>query len=149
MTRSSWDAYFLSIARTVATRATCPRKSVGAVIVESRTIIATGYNGSIRGHKHCTEVGCDMENGHCVRTVHAEANAIVQAANAGVSIYGADIYTTARPCWPCYKFIANAGIRNVYYLEEYGRDPRMEDEVLSHPSPLLINCDEFLEAEYE
>ena len=78
--RISWENYFMNIAREVATRATCDRKMVGAVIVRGKTILSTGYNGSLRGLPHCDEVGHEMENGHCVRTVHAEANAIVHAA---------------------------------------------------------------------
>jgi len=123
MARVSWDQYFMNIAAVVASRSTCPRKFVGAVIVRDRTILSTGYNGSIRGLPHCSDVGCVMEEGHCVSTVHAEANAIIQAARNGVSIGGAEIYTTASPCWPCFKLIANAGLSRVYYGEFY-RDER-------------------------
>ena len=122
--RASWDEYFMNIARMVATRATCDRKHVGAVLVRDRTLLSTGYNGSIRGHQHCTEVGHMMEDGHCVRTVHAEANAIIQAAKNGVAIEGSDIYTTASPCWPCFKLIANAGIKRIVFGEFY-RDERI------------------------
>jgi len=121
--RASWDDYFMSIARTVAARSTCDRKFVGAVIVRDRMILATGYNGSVRGLPHCDEEGHLMEDGHCVRTVHAEANAIVQAARAGVRIDGADIYVTASPCWGCFRLIANAGIRRIAFGEFY-RDAR-------------------------
>jgi dCMP deaminase len=117
--RVDWHNYFMNIARQVATRATCPRKHVGAVIVRDRTILSTGYNGSIRGLPHCEDVGCLMEDGHCTATVHAEANAIMQAARNGVSVAGAEIYTTASPCWPCFKLIANAGLTRVYYGEFY------------------------------
>lgn len=117
--RIDWPHYFMNIAREVATRATCERKHVGAVIVRHKNILSTGYNGSIRGLAHCSEAGHDMVGGHCVRTVHAEANAIIQAARHGVSIEGADIYTTASPCWECFKLIANAGIRRIYYAEFY------------------------------
>jgi dCMP deaminase len=96
---------------------------VGAVIVRDKTILSTGYNGSIRGLAHCTEDGHWMEDGHCVRTVHAEANAICQAARNGVRIEGADIYTTASPCWSCFRLIANSSIRRVFYGEFY-RDQR-------------------------
>ena len=82
--RASWDEYFMSIAQVVATRSTCPRKYVGAVLVRNRTILSTGYNGSIRGMPHCSDVGHMMEEGHCVATIHAEANAIIQAARNGV-----------------------------------------------------------------
>jgi dCMP deaminase len=124
MARSSWDQYFMDIATQVATRATCDRKHVGAVIVRDRTILSTGYNGSIRGMPHCDEVGHMMENGHCVATVHAEANAILQAAKNGVRIEGATLYTTASPCWPCFKLIANSGCVRIVYGEFY-RDPRI------------------------
>ena len=121
--RASWDEYFMAIAREVATRSTCDRKHVGAVIVRDKTILSTGYNGSIRGMPHCDDVGHLMEDGHCVATVHAEANAIIQAAKNGVRIDGAEIYTTASPCWNCFKLISNAGIRAIYYGEFY-RDQR-------------------------
>ena len=124
MGRSSWDQYFMDIAAQVATRATCDRKHVGAVIVRDRTILSTGYNGSIRGMPHCDEVGHMMENGHCVATVHAEANAILQAAKNGVRIDGGTLYTTASPCWPCFKLIANSGCVRIVYGEFY-RDPRI------------------------
>ncbi len=121
--RASWDEYFMNIARQVATRSTCPRKHVGAVIVRDRTILSTGSHGSIRGLPHCSVGGCVMEDGHCVSTVHAEANAIIQAAKNGVAIHGAEIYTTASPCWPCFKLIANSGLSRVYFGEFY-RDER-------------------------
>jgi dCMP deaminase len=117
--RASWDEYFMAIAREIATRSTCDRKHVGAVIVRDKTILSTGYNGSIRGMPHCDEVGHDLENDHCVATIHAEANAILQAAKNGVMIDGAELYTTASPCWSCFKLIANAGIRTIYYGEFY------------------------------
>ncbi len=123
--RSSWDNYFMKIAEEVSTRSTCDRKFVGAVIVRDKMILSTGYNGSIRGLPHCDEVGHEMENGHCVRTVHAEANAIVQAARNGVSIGAADIYVTASPCYNCFKLIANAGIKRIFYGELY-RDKRIK-----------------------
>ncbi len=121
--RVGWHAYFMNIARQAATRSTCDRKHVGAVIVRDKTILSTGYNGSIRGMPHCDDVGHLMEGGHCAATVHAEANAIIQAAKNGVRIEGAEIYTTASPCWDCFKLVVNAGIRTVYYGEFY-RDER-------------------------
>ncbi len=120
----NWDDYFMRIAEVVASRATCDRKHVGAVIVRDRTILSTGYNGSIRGLPHCDEVGHMMEDGHCVATIHAEANAIIQAAKNGVSIDGGAIYITASPCWPCFKLIANAGLRRIVFGEFY-RDSRI------------------------
>jgi len=122
--RASWDDYFMNIARVVASRATCDRKHVGAVLVRDRTILSTGYNGSIRGLPHCGEAGHMMEDGHCVRTVHAEANAIIQAAKNGVAIDAATVYTTASPCWPCFKLIANSGARRIVFGEFY-RDQRI------------------------
>ena len=116
----------MNIAIEVATRSTCDRKNVGAVIVREKTILSTGYNGSIKGLPHCDEVGCEMIDGHCVRTTHAEANAIVQAAKNGVRIDRAEIYVTASPCYNCFKFIANAGIKKIYYNEFY-RDERILD----------------------
>ena len=124
--RASWDEYFMAIALQVATRATCDRKHVGAVLARDRSILATGYNGSIRGLEHCDEAGHMMEDGHCVRTIHAEANAIVQAARNGVRIDGASIYVTASPCWNCFKMIANAGVVRIGYGEFY-RDQRIFD----------------------
>jgi dCMP deaminase len=107
----------------VATRATCDRKHVGAVVVRDRTILSTGYNGSIRGMPHCDEAGHMMEDGHCVATIHAEMNAIIQAARNGVRIEGASIYITASPCWSCFKALANAGLMRICYGEFY-RDER-------------------------
>lgn len=123
MSRVDWDTYFMNIAEQVATRSTCDRKHVGAVIVKDKHILSTGYNGSISGMPHCDEVGHMMENGHCVATIHAEANAILQAAKQGTAIDGADIYITASPCWNCFKLLANAGIKRIFYGEFY-RDER-------------------------
>ncbi len=114
----------MNIAREVATRSTCDRKHVGSVIVRGKTILSTGYNGSIRGQSHCDDIGHEMENGHCVRTVHAEANAIVHAARHGIRIGDSEIYVTASPCYSCFKLIANAGIKKIYYGELY-RDERI------------------------
>jgi len=114
----------MAIAREVATRSTCDRKHVGAVIVREKMILTTGYNGSIRGLSHCDDEGHLMEDGHCVRTVHAEANAIAQAARNGVRVEGADIYVTASPCFGCFKLIANAGLSRIVFGEFY-RDQRI------------------------
>jgi dCMP deaminase len=131
--RVSWDRYFMNLAIQAATRSTCPRKHVGAVIVRDKTVLSTGYNGSVRGAPHCTEVGCLMENDHCVRTVHAEANALVQAAHNGVRLEGAEIYVTASPCFNCFKLIVNAGIRTVHYGEFY-----RDDKVLQFADELSV-----------
>ncbi len=122
--RKSWDAYFMDIAREVATRATCDRKQVGCVLVKEKYIIATGYNGSVSGLPHCDEVGHMMVNGHCERTSHAEANAIVQAAKHGIATDGATSYITASPCWTCFKLLAGAGIKRIVFGEFY-RDERI------------------------
>jgi len=122
--RVSWDEYFMNIAREVATRSTCARKHVGSVIVRDKTILSTGYNGSVRGLPHCDEVGHMMEEGHCVRTIHAEQNAIIQAAKNGTRIDDSAIYVTASPCWQCFKSIANSGIKRIVFGEFY-RDERI------------------------
>jgi dCMP deaminase len=122
--RVTWNEYFMAIAEQVASRSTCDRKHIGAVIVRDKTILSTGYNGSLRGSPHCDEAGHDLENGHCVRTVHAEANAVAQAAKNGVAIDRSEIYVTASPCLACFKLIANCGIRTVFYKEFY-RDARI------------------------
>ena len=124
--RVSWETYFMNIATEVATRSTCDRKHVGAVIVRNKNILSTGYNGSIKGLPHCDEVGREMVDGHCIRTTHAEANAIVQAAKNGVSIDNSEIFVTASPCYNCFKLIANSGIKVIYYRELY-RDQRITD----------------------
>lgn len=124
--RPSWDAYFMQIAHLVKTRATCPRRQVGAVIVRDRRILATGYNGAPRGLSHCPEGGPDhdwptgcMRAGHCIRSLHAEQNALLQAAMIGVPCDGAGMYVTCQPCNTCAKMIINAGIRQVIYEGDY------------------------------
>ena len=125
--RVSWEQYFMNIAKEVATRSTCNRKHIGAVIVRDKAILATGYNGSIRGLAHCDDADHEMENDHCVRTIHAEANAIVQSARNCVRIENGEIYVTASPCYNCFKMIANAGITAIYYAEFY-RDDRIKED---------------------
>ena len=109
----------MNLAIQAATRSTCPRKHVGAVIVRDRTLLSTGYNGSIRGAPHCTEAGCLMVDGHCVRTLHAEQNAIIQGALHGVNVSDSTIYVTHQPCLVCAKMIVNAGIERVVYAGHY------------------------------
>lgn len=111
-------------------RGTCLRKKVGAVIADTTgAILSSGYNGSLPGRPHCDEpgVGCLMEDGHCVRTVHAEANAILNAAKRGISLAGATLYTTASPCWPCYRMIVQAGITTIYMGEAYGEVSHLDE----------------------
>ena len=123
----------MNIANEVATRSTCDRKHVGAVIVRDKTLLSTGYNGSIRSLPHCDEVGHEMENDHCIRTIHAEANAIVQAARNGVQIDNTEIFITASPCYDCFKMIANTGIKIIYYGEFY-----REERIITHAKELDI-----------
>jgi dCMP deaminase len=122
MPRDPWPVYFMKIAAQVASRSTCERLHVGAVVVRDNTILSTGYNGSIRSLPHCDETGHMMEGDHCTATVHAEANAIVQAAKNGVRIEDADMYISASPCWSCFKLIAQSGIRRIYYGQFYKDD---------------------------
>lgn len=117
-TRPPWDDYFMRIAFEVATRATCLRRHVGAVIVRDKRILSTGYNGSPPGQKHCTEVGCLLDEGRCIRTLHAEQNALMQAALHGVSTHGATLYCTCRPCHVCARMIVAAGIVRVVFAGE-------------------------------
>jgi len=117
--RPGWDEYFMEIARTVATRATCPRASVGAVLTRERRILTTGYNGAPRGVSHCTDAGCIMVAGHCVRATHAEANAIVQGALHGVGLEGATAYCTHQPCVGCSKLLISAGVVRIVYADAY------------------------------
>jgi dCMP deaminase len=117
--RPTWDDYFMGIALEVARRSTCDRARVGAIIVKDRRILTTGYNGSPAGLPHCDEIGHLMVAGHCVRTLHAEQNAIIQAALHGVGVAGGTMYVTHQPCLTCAKMIINAGIRRVVYGGHY------------------------------
>ena len=125
--RPSWDSYFMQLAIVVAGRSTCLRRQVGAVLVKEKQILSTGYNGSPSGLLHCDEVGClrqslgvpSGERHEICRAVHAEQNALVQAAKHGVAIAGADLYTTLQPCVQCTKMIINAGILRVVYTHSY------------------------------
>ena len=125
--RPSWDEYFMSIADQVATRSTCMRRHVGAVIVKGKRILATGYNGVPSGLSHCDEVGCLREKRgipsgtqhELCRGLHAEQNAVIQAARYGINIEGASIYSTTQPCVLCAKIILNAGIVDIVYRGAY------------------------------
>lgn len=128
MTRPTWDEYFFGIMKSVAGRATCDRGRSGAVIVKNKQILATGYVGSPKGLAHCDEIGHEYKDTihadghvskHCVRTAHAEQNAICQAAKNGVSIDGATVYCQMTPCYVCAKMIINAGIERVVVLKDY------------------------------
>ena len=126
--RKSWDEYFMEIAEIVKTRSTCLRRQVGAVIVKDNRIITTGYNGAPSGLRHCTDIGgCERERLHIpsgqrhelCRALHAEQNAIIQAAKLGVNIDGSTLYCTHQPCVICAKMIVNSGISRVVYGEGY------------------------------
>ncbi len=125
--RPSWDEYFMSIAEIVKTRSTCTRRQVGAVIVKDKRILATGYNGTPTGLKHCDEVGCLREKlgipsgqrHELCRGIHAEQNAIIQAAGFGVAIQGSTIYITLSPCILCTKMLINSGITRIVAKEAY------------------------------
>jgi dCMP deaminase len=117
--RLSKDEYFMAIARAVAERATCCRRKVGAVLVVDGHVISTGYNGAPTGMPHCIDVGCEIVNGHCIRCIHAEANALLQAGLIGIATRGATLYTTASPCRNCMGLVINAGIARVVYADLY------------------------------
>jgi len=121
--RPSWDDYFLQIADLVSSRATCQRLHVGAILVKDRKIISTGYCGAPKGIADCYQVGCLIRDGHCVRTVHAEVNAVIQAAYHGISTKGATLYANWLPCYNCSKILINAGIERIVYREIYRPDP--------------------------
>jgi dCMP deaminase len=134
--RPGWDEYFVQVARTVATRATCPRAAVGCVLVREHRILTTGYNGAPRGVAHCTEVGCTVVNDHCVRATHAEANAVVQGALHGVGLQGATAYCTHQPCVGCSKLLISAGIVKIVFVEAYP-DP-IAAELLAEAGVALV-----------
>ena len=125
--RPSWDQYFMSIAKLASTRSTCLRRKVGAVIVKNKHILSTGYNGAPRGLAHCLEIGClrdklNIKSGtrhELCRAIHAEQNAVIQAAVSGVSIEGATMYCTTFPCVLCSKIIINSGIKRIVVMEGY------------------------------
>lgn len=123
MTRVDWHQYFLAQAKVVSMRSTCTRLEVGAAIVRENRIIASGYNGSVYDSTHCIDDGCLVVDNHCVRTVHAEMNALLQCARFGVATEGADIYVTHFPCLQCTKHLIQAGIKTVYYEADYRNDP--------------------------
>ena len=120
--RSDWDQYFMVQAALLASRSTCKRLSVGAVLVRDKRIIAGGYNGSVSGDDHCIDEGCYLRDGHCVRTIHAEMNAILQCARFGMSTDGASLYVTDFPCLQCTKSLLQAGIKEINYIRNYHND---------------------------
>ncbi len=134
--RPAWDEYFIEIARTVATRATCPRASVGCVLTRDRRILTTGYNGAPRNVAHCLDVGCLLVHDHCQRATHAEANAIVQGALHGVGLAGATAYCTHQPCINCTKLFISAGLERIVYEHAYP-DP-VAAEILAEAGVAII-----------
>jgi dCMP deaminase len=125
--RPSIDQYFLAMAELASSRATCDRAHVGCVLVREKNVVATGFNGSVAGLPHCDDVGHQMDDGHCVRTVHAEMNALVQAAKLGHATKGATAYINVHPCWLCFKMLANAGIVRIVYSRDYRNDPKVAE----------------------
>ena len=123
MSRISWHQYFMAQSHILALRSTCTRLTVGATIVRDKRIIAGGYNGSIAGGDHCIDNGCYVIDNHCIRTIHAEMNALLQCAKFGVPTAGAEIYVTHFPCLQCCKALIQAGIKAVYYAEDYKNHP--------------------------
>ncbi len=148
MKRPSWEEYFMDITHMVKSRSTCLRRHIGAIIVKDKNILATGYNGSPSGTQHCLDIGClrekmnipSGERHELCRALHAEQNAIIQAAKHGVSIDGADLYCTNLPCLICSKMIINAGIKKIFYEGDYP-DP-MSREMLMEAGVELIQCQE-------
>lgn len=120
--RIDWDQYFMVQAALLASRSTCKRLSVGAVLVRDKRIIAGGYNGAVSGDDHCIDEGCYLRDGHCVRTIHAEMNAILQCARFGMSTDGASLYVTDFPCLQCTKSLLQAGIKEINYIRNYHND---------------------------
>ncbi|MDD5204609.1 MAG: cytidine/deoxycytidylate deaminase family protein [Desulfobacterales bacterium] len=137
LNRPSWPEYFMAITRLVAKRSTCLRRSVGAVLVKEKRILATGYNGAPAGLKHCEEVGCLRESSsipsgtrhELCRGLHAEQNVIIQAAYHGISINGAVLFCTNKPCAICSKMLINAGIQEIYFLDGY--EDALSDQMLA------------------
>ena len=144
MERPSWPEYFMAITKLVAKRSTCLRRSVGAILVKEKRILATGYNGAPAGVRHCEEVGCVRENAsipsgtrhELCRGIHAEQNVIIQAAYHGISIRDATLYCTNKPCVICSKMIINAGIEKIYYEEGY--DDALSDQLLGEAGLELV-----------
>ena len=125
--RPSWDEYFMEMAKLVAKRSTCLRRSVGAVLVKDKRILATGYNGAPRGLKHCIDIGCmrqklkipSGQRHELCRALHAEQNALIQASLYGISVEGSLLYATNQPCVICAKMLINAGIKEIIIGEGY------------------------------
>ena len=120
--RIPWNQYFMLQAVLLSLRSTCERLSVGAILVRDKRVIAGGYNGAVSGDDHCINVGCYVVDGHCLRTIHAEMNAVLQCSKFGIPTDGAEIYVTDFPCLQCTKSLLQAGIKKIYYMRNYHND---------------------------
>lgn len=154
--RPGWDEYFMEIAQVVSKRSTCLRRSVGAVIVKNKQILTTGYNGAPKGMDHCEVTGCLREQlkvpsgtrHELCRGIHAEQNAVIQAAVNGVSTEGATLYCTHQPCVVCTKILINAGIQRVVYANPY--PDKLAEEMMKDAKGITLdiwetkvgNCEE-------
>lgn len=130
--RPTKEEYFKEIVQVVAKRSTCNRAQVGALLVSPEgQLLSTGYNGSVSGMPHCTDVGClEDKYGHCIATVHAEQNAIAQAAKHGVAPENATLYTTLFPCVACLKLVLAAGVKHIKYIDEYHAKDAYEENLI-------------------
>lgn len=123
MSRKSWKEYFMEITELVASRSTCDRAWVGCILVnDDNRIVSSGYNGSVSGNPHCDDVGHTMRGGHCIATIHAEMNALLYCAKEGISVKGCSAYVTHFPCLNCTKALIQAGIKYIYYTDNYRVD---------------------------
>lgn len=146
-TRMGLGEYFMQIAHLVAERSTCSRRKVGAVAVKGKRMLCTGYNGAPSGISHCIDVGClreelgvpSGERHELCRALHAEQNLLVQAAQHGISIEGADVYCTTQPCVICGKMLINVGIRRVFFADAYPDE--LSESLFSEAGVELIHCD--------
>ena len=145
--RKSWSEYFMEIAHTVATRSTCLRRQVGAIAVKDKRIVATGYNGAPANVRHCLDIGClreqmgiaSGERHEMCRGLHAEQNVIVQAAVHGLSIQGAELYCTTKPCLICSKMLINCGVSIIYYAQDYKSD--LSDQMFKEANVRLVHLE--------
>lgn len=129
--RIPWSQYFMMQALVIAQRSTCDRALVGSVLVKDDRMIASGYNGSAKGQPHCDDVGHQMVDGHCVRTIHSEINALLQCATNGIVAKDAEIYVTHFPCYNCTKALIQAGVRKINYVYDYHANP-LALELIEH-----------------
>ncbi|MCK8617816.1 cytidine/deoxycytidylate deaminase family protein [Fructobacillus sp. M158] len=135
--RISWDQYFIAQSAILSTRSTCTRRHVGAILVKDHRIIASGYNGAVSGTPHCTEVGDYIVDGHCIRAVHAEQNALMQAASMGIPVEGSSLYVTDVPCVFCTKLLLQAGIQKIHFMRDYRNDDFAEKLLKEKEVPLI------------